>query len=107
MRGIAYSTVITLAICFSSLGCGGGSDSNVMRDTLNLGGFCGQSTEAECSSDGRCYAGGCSGQLCQGIREMIGTTCEWLDCYRDEDYGVRCGCVEGKCQWYKEIPKSD
>ena len=93
-------------LCLSAFGCGGnGADQNVVRDPINLGGFCGFSTEAECNADKNCYAGGCSGQLCQNITEMLGTTCEWLDCYRDETYGVKCGCVDGKCQWYKKVPK--
>jgi len=88
--------------------CGGdGPNPNVIRDTLNLGGFCGRSTEADCSSDRKCIASGCNGELCQHYTQMISTICMWQCCYRDEDYGVKCGCVEGKCQWYKEVPKND
>jgi len=101
-----YATVSALAVYLSAFGCGGGSDSNVMRDTLNLGGFCGWSTDAECGSDGKCIAGGCNGELCQHYTEMIGTVCMWQDCFRDENYQVKCGCVEGKCSWYNEVPRA-
>lgn len=67
-----------------------------------LGGFCGTSSLASCSSDSDCVKGGCSGQLCYGKSEQPGaTTCEWKDCYDDTKYGVTCGCSAGKCQWKK------
>jgi len=63
-------------------------------------GFCGSSTNAACTTDDDCMTGGCSGQVCQGINEEpIVTTCEFLECYNDEAYGVSCGCLEGKCAW--------
>ena len=63
-------------------------------------GFCGTSTEAECSTDSDCETGGCSGQVCQGASEEEAiTTCEWRECYDAEEFGASCGCVEGKCQW--------
>ena len=62
--------------------------------------FCGTSTNGSCVSDSDCIAGGCSGQLCQSKNdELLGTTCEWKECYREEDYGLECGCVNKKCQW--------
>ncbi len=63
--------------------------------------FCGWSTEAPCSNNSDCEAGGCSGQVCLGIREDIVTTCEWTDCYDAEKFSMACGCVEGKCKWFE------
>jgi len=67
------------------------------------GEFCGSSTYASCQSDDDCIDGGCSGQLCQGENENFGTTCEYRDCYRNEIYRMKCGCVDGQCQWGKKI----
>jgi len=62
--------------------------------------FCGTSTYGSCASDSDCIAGGCSGQLCQSKNdELLGTTCEWKECYRAKDYGFECSCVDKKCQW--------
>ncbi len=63
-------------------------------------GFCGTSTNGECSADSDCTSGGCSGQVCQSKSEepMI-TTCEYRDCYNAEEYGVKCSCVTGTCAW--------
>ena len=64
------------------------------------GDFCGWSTYGECSSDIDCLEGGCSGQVCESkSEESTITTCEWIDCYDNEAYGVRCKCIEGRCQW--------
>jgi len=63
------------------------------------GDFCGTSTLHSCNLSSDCVAGGCSGQVCEGKNEGIATTCEWKDCYKDEDYGVVCKCVSGKCKW--------
>ncbi len=64
----------------------------------------GKSTETEkeeCSSDKDCITGGCSGIICQPRdAEPVFTTCEYKEeysCYKD----IKCGCVEGKCQWKK------
>jgi eight-cysteine-cluster-containing protein len=74
----------------------GGSGGNGETD---LSGFCGSSTFASCSSNSDCGTGGCSGQVCEGKDEGTLTTCQMKDCYKDEDYGVSCGCVNGKCRW--------
>ncbi len=66
------------------------------------GDFCGWSTYGECSSDADCSEGGCSGQVCESKNEEPTiTTCEWMDCYDSKAYGVRCKCIEGKCQWVR------
>jgi eight-cysteine-cluster-containing protein len=58
--------------------------------------FCGKSTEGPCTSDSDCITGGCSGQVCQSIKEEpIITTCEYRDCYNAENYGMKCKCVKG------------
>ena len=66
----------------------------------DLGGFCGESTKGSCNTDEDCVSAGCSGQICQSIdEESLITTCEFLECYNQEFYGVSCGCVNNKCQW--------
>ncbi len=63
-------------------------------------GFCGFATEGACQNDEECVVGGCSSQVCQSKKEEPSiTTCEWLDCYRAESFGVECKCVENKCRW--------
>ncbi|HSB46695.1 MAG TPA: eight-cysteine-cluster domain-containing protein [Candidatus Bilamarchaeum sp.] len=63
-------------------------------------GFCGTSTQASCSSDSDCITGGCSGQVCQGKNEEpVITTCEYRTCYSAAAFGLKCGCMAGKCQW--------
>lgn len=63
-------------------------------------GFCGWSTQGNCSTDVDCVAGGCSGQVCQStFEEPVITTCEYKECYNADLYGMECQCVEGACQW--------
>jgi len=62
--------------------------------------FCGWSTNASCSTNTDCDAGGCSGQVCQNTTEEPAvTTCEYRDCYNAANYSLECACAEGKCQW--------
>jgi len=62
--------------------------------------FCGYSTYGSCLTDNQCIRGGCSGQVCQSIKEKpIATTCEYRDCYDSKKYKVSCRCVNNKCQW--------
>lgn len=61
--------------------------------------FCGSSTNASCQTNADCVAGGCSGQICQGKDEDMVTTCEWRDCYANEQYGLSCQCINNQCQW--------
>jgi len=82
--------------------------------------FCGSSTQGPCASDSECITGGCSGQVCQSIKEQsVPTTCEYKDCYNAEKYGMKCRCIhesitpaataaiigessiQGKCKWVK------
>ena len=65
-----------------------------------MDGFCGRSTNGQCSADADCTAGGCSGQVCQSkSEEPVITTCEYTECYNAQIYGKTCGCVNKKCQW--------
>ena len=62
--------------------------------------FCGWSTYGKCNNDEDCIRSGCSKQVCQSkFEESIVTTCEWIDCYDANKYGVACKCVNGRCQW--------
>lgn len=64
-------------------------------------GFCGSSTEAPCRSNDDCQRGGCNSQICQAKSEgIILSSCD-KPCYKPEPYGLKCGCVEGKCKWHK------
>ncbi len=62
-------------------------------------GFCGISTFAECEEDADCKIGGCSGQVCMGLKQEIFTTCEYRDCYDHVKFGMSCKCVNNRCQW--------
>lgn len=64
------------------------------------GTFCGRSTNGPCETDSDCLKGGCSGQVCQSVKEPpVITTCEWRDCYDPAPFGLQCGCVNGACRW--------
>jgi|GEM_PF-1516104 len=70
--------------------------------------FCGWSTAGVCSSNSDCMAGGCSGQVCQSTKEEpVATTCEYMDCYDAESYGLSCGCVNGRCDWNRNCTSYD
>ena len=81
-----------------------------IEKTLTLEEFCGWSTYGNCSSDSDCTSGGCSGQVCQSkYEEPVITTCEWRDCFDASKYGLKCRCIDGRCQWSeiepaKEVP---
>jgi len=62
--------------------------------------FCGWSTYGKCSNDKDCIIDGCSTQVCRSkLENQIITTCEWIDCYDANKYGVECKCIDEKCQW--------
>jgi eight-cysteine-cluster-containing protein len=66
-------------------------------------GFCGWATGGECRSDSDCIRGGCSGQVCQSVKEGAAiTTCEWRECYNADKYKVSCNCIENRCEWGKK-----
>ncbi|MFC2143540.1 hypothetical protein ACFLQN_04015 [Candidatus Aenigmatarchaeota archaeon] len=71
--------------------------------------FCGSSTEYSCERNSDCAIAGCSGQVCKGVDEETGgvTTCEALECYNEEIYGLGCGCVDNVCKWanVNDIPE--
>lgn len=63
-------------------------------------GFCGWSTQGNCSTDADCTTGGCSGEVCQSkFEDSVITTCEYKECYNADLYDMECKCVEGACQW--------
>jgi len=65
--------------------------------------FCGWSSYGKCNSDGDCIRDGCSNQICRSrFEKPLITTCEWLDCYDAEKFGIACKCVEGRCQWARK-----
>ena len=65
--------------------------------------FCGRLSYGKCNSDGDCVRAGCSGQICQSrLEKSVITTCEWLECYDTNKYGVACKCIDGKCQWVEK-----
>jgi len=77
-------------------------NTNTKASNVNLNpGFCGWSTNEDCSADSDCEAAGCSGQVChlKDGKESIFTTCEAKECYSDEKYEVECGFSDKKCQW--------
>lgn len=78
-----------------------GNESVVIEKATEKESFCGISTFAECEKDLDCKIGGCSAQVCMGIREEIFTTCEYRECYDRIKFGMDCKCVSGKCQWTK------
>ncbi|MFH1126546.1 MAG: eight-cysteine-cluster domain-containing protein [archaeon] len=64
------------------------------------GEFCGTSTDGPCSTDSDCTKGGCSGQVCQSIKEKSAiTTCEYRECYNARNYNLACRCTDSKCRW--------
>ncbi len=75
-----------------------------MIPDIEIEDFCGWSTRGQCYSDFDCITGGCSGQVCESAydNESIFTTCEWQDCYDDQQYGLSCLCVAGECVWTKQ-----
>ncbi|MEM0202426.1 MAG: eight-cysteine-cluster domain-containing protein [Archaeoglobaceae archaeon] len=68
-------------------------------EAIDAGGFCGFSTFAECKEDSDCKIGGCSGEVCMGVKEDIFTICIYRDCYDRIKFNVSCKCVNNKCRW--------
>ena len=62
-------------------------------------GTCVKNSGDSCSTDADCIAGGCGGELCYNPTSGGGfSTCE---CAGPGGNAVGCGCVQGKCSWYK------
>ena len=98
----AYMRVLLILPALLISGCLGQGDVSA-DDNIDLGEFCGTSTNAECMVDNECTVSGCSSQVCQGVNEEpVITTCEYRECYDKEVYNVKCGCVNSKCQWRKQ-----
>jgi hypothetical protein len=63
-----------------------------------VNGGCAKSSGDTCSTDADCTAGGCGGELCYNPAMGGGiSTCE---CTTPTNV-TGCGCVAGKCSWYK------
>ncbi len=76
------------------------SNKEIPIEVIDKRNFCGISTNGPCETNDDCMISGCSGQVCQSVKEQrIITTCEWKECYDHKKYGVSCKCVDGKCKW--------
>jgi hypothetical protein len=60
-------------------------------------GQCVRNSNDACKSDGDCKAGGCGGEVC--YNPALGGGVSTCDCFQPT--GVSCGCVEGRCTWWK------
>lgn len=58
---------------------------------------CIRSTNDACQTDADCTAGGCGGELC--YNPALGGGVSTCDCGPPSQVG--CGCVAGRCTWYK------
>src|SRR3989338_7886534 len=94
MKSLMILSLVLIAACVQQ----GNISNDENRNTEDLGGFCGWSTNAGCAVDSDCNAGGCSGQVCEGNNEGTITTCEYRDCYNADAYGVKCGCINEQCK---------
>ena len=54
-----------------------------------------------CSADDQCYVGGCDAEMCSA-RPGLSSTCVGKDW---PSKGGLCGCVAGKCSWYRAKAK--
>lgn len=71
-------------------------DAGVDDGRTAVSGQCVRSTGAYCESDRDCVQGGCGNELCYNPDYgAIATTC---DCTAPT--GIRCGCVNGGCNWW-------
>jgi len=62
--------------------------------------FCGISTYGKCKTDSDCVVSGCSNEVCESRYEKpIFTSCIYKKCFDAKLYGMRCRCINGKCQW--------
>jgi eight-cysteine-cluster-containing protein len=59
----------------------------------------GTSFQNACQSDGQCFVGGCSSEICTA-EEGVSGTCE-MPAAGFPSKGASCGCVAGQCVWYR------
>ncbi|MCB9803193.1 eight-cysteine-cluster domain-containing protein [Candidatus Nomurabacteria bacterium] len=98
-----------LVILLLISGCGILSEPNQVEQAINdvepiiqNKDFCGTSTFGFCQQEADCIVAGCSGQICGSrFEEKMSSDCQWKECYDKTDYGLVCGCLKQKCQWYK------
>ena len=60
-------------------------------------GVCVRNSFDACSQDSDCVSGGCGGELC--FNPAVSGGASFCDCVQPT--GVSCGCVNGKCAWWK------
>ncbi|MFW6312031.1 MAG: eight-cysteine-cluster domain-containing protein [Nanoarchaeota archaeon] len=66
----------------------------------NIKPFCGISTNEECELDIDCVTSGCSQEICKGkYTEEIISTCDYKECYNNNEYGYECKCLNNECKW--------
>ncbi len=61
-------------------------------------GWCVRNSGDTCSTDADCTAGGCGGELC--YNPAVGSGISTCDCSTPTNVSG-CGCLAGKCSWYK------
>jgi hypothetical protein len=59
----------------------------------------GTSFQNGCQSDGQCFVGGCSSEICSAEQGVSGT-CD-MPAAGFPSKGASCGCVSGQCVWYR------
>ena len=59
----------------------------------------GTSFQNACQSDGQCFVGGCSSEICSA-EEGVSGTCD-MPAAGFPSKGASCGCVAGQCVWYR------
>jgi hypothetical protein len=59
----------------------------------------GTSFQNGCQSDGQCFVGGCSSEICSAEQGVSGT-CD-MPAAGFPSKGATCGCVSGQCVWYR------
>ncbi|APR79401.1 Tryptophan synthase alpha chain [Minicystis rosea] len=62
-------------------------------------GQCVRNAGDACSSDDDCSAGGCGGEVC--FNPSLSSGVSTCDCTTPAK--ASCGCVEGKCAWWKDL----
>ncbi len=59
----------------------------------------GSTFQNACQSDGQCFVGGCSSEICTA-EEGVSGTCD-MPAGGWPSKGASCGCVSGQCVWYR------
>lgn len=54
-----------------------------------------------CDVDSECYVGGCNSEYCTSGEARVGACYVPKNFKSPKSLGLKCGCVENKCQWRK------